>query len=408
MNTPKSDFLLVGSTFYSNRGCEAIARGTVKILRRAFGEDIHITMASFGTPDSIKQQARDETDAYIEHIPLWHERYSMPWIMHQLNKRAHLRTPGQYWALRQAVRRARVALEVGGDNYSLDYGVPEGFLDMDRFLMGCGVPVVLWGASVGPFENAPEFAPRVFQHLRNLKAIYVREPASHQYLLGHGIGRNVQLVADPAFTLDSVQPSADKLGRFPPDGTIGINFSPLLSRYVGGGGLETWISVCADAVTLIARKTDREILLVPHVFQRDYEPNNDPAFLERVAELVRIRAGIEVSVLPALTAEEIKWAIARCSAFIGARTHATIAAMSSCVPTLSLSYSIKARGINEDVFGSQQYCLRPEEMTPERIATGAVELIEKRDSICERLRCVMPGIIERAYHAGTLLRSVVN
>ena len=46
--------------------------------------------------------------------------------------------------------------------------------------------------------------------------------------------------------------------------------------------------------------------------------------------------------------EELKGYISRCRFFIGARTHATIAAYSSQVPTLVVGYSVKAKGIAKD------------------------------------------------------------
>ena len=51
---------------------------------------------------------------------------------------------------------------------------------------------------------------------------------------------------------------------------------------------------------------------------------------------------------------ELKGYIARCRFFVGARTHATIAAYSSCVPTLVLGYSVKSRGIARDLFGNEE------------------------------------------------------
>lgn len=39
--------------------------------------------------------------------------------------------------------------------------------------------------------------------------------------------------------------------------------------------------------------------------------------------------------------EQLKYIISRCRFFVGARTHATIAAYSSEIPTLVLGYSIK-------------------------------------------------------------------
>ena len=68
-------------------------------------------------------------------------------------------------------------------------------------------------------------------------------------------------------------------------------------------------------------------------------------------------------------------------AFAGARTHATIAAISSCVPTLSLAYSRKARGLNQDVFGSQEYCVQPSEITPGGIAERMANLLANGDAI---------------------------
>ena len=51
---------------------------------------------------------------------------------------------------------------------------------------------------------------------------------------------------------------------------------------------------------------------------------------------------------------ELKGYIARCRFFIGARTHSTIAAYSSGVPTLVLGYSVKSKGIAKDLFGTYE------------------------------------------------------
>ena len=48
---------------------------------------------------------------------------------------------------------------------------------------------------------------------------------------------------------------------------------------------------------------------------------------------------------------QLKSLISKCSIFVGARTHATIAAYSSGVPTLVVGYSEKSIGIAKDLFG---------------------------------------------------------
>ena len=54
---------------------------------------------------------------------------------------------------------------------------------------------------------------------------------------------------------------------------------------------------------------------------------------------------------------QYKGYIARMRYFIGARTHATIAAYSNCVPTIVLGYSIKSKGIAKDLFGEEKLVL---------------------------------------------------
>ena len=53
--------------------------------------------------------------------------------------------------------------------------------------------------------------------------------------------------------------------------------------------------------------------------------------------------------------EELKGYISRCRFFVGARTHATIAAYSSFIPTLVIGYSVKSKGIAKDLFGEYNH-----------------------------------------------------
>ena len=55
------------------------------------------------------------------------------------------------------------------------------------------------------------------------------------------------------------------------------------------------------------------------------------------------------------SAPELKWVISKCRYFIGARTHAVIAAYSTGVPAIALGYSIKSKGIARDLFGSDAH-----------------------------------------------------
>ena len=396
--------LLVGNGPYLSRGCEAIARGTMAVLRKEYGGSFRATAASFGSSDRIREQALSETDPLVRHVALISGRWTPSWLLQGLN--ARLRKRVVFPAIGRASRSAVCALEIGGDNYSLDYGIPRAFLQLDRELMARGVPVILWGASVGPFDKAPQFATEMFEHLRNVRAILVRESASLGYLAANGVAENVYLVADPAFVMEPVEPSAQKLGAEIPVDPVGLSLSPLMARFAANGDVAAWHVRCVQLVETIVRSTGRRVLLIPH----DARPSSDDfSFLRDLLPDIKPTYSTNVMLIPGtLSAAETKWVIAHCGVLVGARTHTTIAAMSSYVPTLSLAYSIKAVGINQDVYGTQDYCVRPEALTPGNVAERAAYMLDNRERIRYRMRREVPRIQQMAYKAGSILRQLLG
>jgi colanic acid/amylovoran biosynthesis protein len=406
MTTPH--FLLVGNGSYRNRGCEAIVRGTMVILRHEFGEEFRVTLGTLASPDTVAEQAAKEFDPLITHLSLRGmpiHRWSRAWWRRRI-PRWFLKEQSPFRILDRACKGARCALQVGGDNYTLDYGVPQLFMQLDDYLNRHRLPIVLWGASVGPFDADPEFAPTMFAHLRAMRGIFVRESDSYEYLRTNGVDANLHRMPDPAFLLEPVEPPAEKLARQVPSGVIGLNLSPLMGRYITNGNTEAWVKNAADIVHSIVESTHRPILLIPHVTSPH---TNDHAFLSSVAAACWKANTENVSVLGGnLTAAETKWVISKCAAFAGARTHSTIAAISTCVPTLSLAYSRKAQGLNRDIFGTQDYCLQPSEMSPANVAQRIMDLLARRDVISKQLANVLPEIRASALQSGSNLRNVLK
>lgn len=403
--TPR--FLLAGNSSYQNRGSEAIVRGTTAILRRSFGSDVQFALAQFGEKRDIETQSAAESDPAISHILLSYKRFSTVWLRDQLDRRLAMNTHGRHCMLRREVGDVCASLQVGGDNYSLDYGRPYMYFGLDDYLIRQHVPVFLWGASVGPFDSDPEFADFAHDHMNKLSGILVRETRSLEYLRRNGVSERARLVADPAFAMPPEMPSSQHmpsvdLKRNP----IGLNFSPLMARYVTGGDMNLWATMCAQTVVSIMKTSGENILLVPHVFAPQ---NDDGTFLADVAERVKREIGTAVCVTNReLSAAQIKWVISHCSVFIGARTHSTIAAFSSGVPTLSLAYSVKARGLNQDIFGGLDYCLDPQQATPQVIADRTRMLIADATRVREQLADRLPAITARAFAAGDILAEFLH
>ena len=90
-----------------------------------------------------------------------------------------------------------------------------------------------------------------------------------------------------------------------------------------------------------------QVALIPHVV---WSHNDDRKPLSQLYEMFKDTG--RVVMIEDHNAEELKGYIARCRLMVVARTHASIAAYSTQVPTLVVGYSVKARGIAKDIFGS--------------------------------------------------------
>jgi polysaccharide pyruvyl transferase WcaK-like protein len=107
---------------------------------------------------------------------------------------------------------------------------------------------------------------------------------------------------------------------------------------------------------------------------------------------------------------ELKWVISQCRFFVGARTHATIAAYSTCVPTLVIGYSVKSKGIATDLFGTDRnYVVPVQNLQHPGQLTEAFAWIQSRENeICQKLRQIMPDYINRAWVAKAALEALLK
>ncbi len=397
MASDTKTFLLVGNGPYANRGCEAIVRGTVEILTRRF-PGARFVLSSFG--DTAHDDARTEIDGRIQHRPHTQEalrRFGAEWLKYRVIRRAstdwrHVMFRVQY----EALRRSDCALQIGGDNYTLDYGRPMRHVYLDEVLLSTGKPLVLWGASVGPFSADSAYERQMRHHLARFSLILARESETVEYLSSIGIEANVRLVADPAFAMAPVEAELDaRTRRFVTGETIGVNVSPLAGEYRNGTASE-WIALVSDCVRTLANTAKCPILLIPHVTCSN---NDDSAFLCEVLARLDSKRDLVALAPPTLSAAGYKWLISRLRAFVGARTHASIAALSTATPTISLGYSMKARGINKDIFGSLDWLLPVADLSPGALAERVQALLCAEADVRAYLKATIPQMVSRAYEA---------
>lgn len=416
MSNEGSVFILGGNGSYDNRGCEAIVRGTIKILRNFYPNSKFICISHFHSHQEFLKQQQQEADPKIIHLSS-HRLYRNEVLSNFLRPKTYKKfisyisnRNGFYSScfdeMLPYLDSAIAVLSIGGDTFSLDYGLPSLHTALDDIVLKHRQPIILWGASVGPFTSMPDYERFMANHLRTLTGIYARESSTVDYLKSIGVVENLHHVADPAFLMDPVQPKHIDF-EMPDDKTaIGINLSSLIARYVTDGNVNRWAKISASIIESIQQETEMPIYLIPHVI--NIGVLDDFAFMQKVLHIIPEQRKKVFLISPKYNAAETKWIISKMGLFMGARTHSTIAAMSTGVPTLSLGYSIKAIGINKDIFGHSDFCLSNADINQKKVVERISMMIDSTSQIKQELSKKIPVIQSKSAGAGKLLNNTIK
>ena len=379
------------------------------MLRQTF-DQIEVLVPS----DDIERDGRQWPGAAqqgVQFVEAYVPGYTRFWVHSQRLPLKFLKQAGWPFpfpkVFREQMKSVDAVLSVGGDNYSLDYRLPSLLMGVDRLAMDLGKPVFIWGASVGPFEAEPYFVPTIRNHLSKATMIAARESLTYDYLTKTLKLTNVIRMADPAFTL--AKAPVDVSAFWPqnsPSGTVGLNVSPLIERYKTHDQ-----DLRAETIQFIREAVAKgfSVLLVPHVIPLEgAAKNNDATYMTRMLAEVQ-DLGESVSIMPPnLNASQIKQVISQLRFFIGARTHATIAALSSGVPTLSIAYSVKAKGINQDLFGDMPIVLPTPDLSATTLMAGLDYLRTNETELKAILDRKLPQLRERVASAAQGIREGIE
>ena len=388
------NLFLCGHTGSFNRGCEAIVRSTVKIFNEAGLKKKPVLATS--APAQDKSLEIDKLCAFVNYrtykSPLQRYFYAL------LRKVTVNPIPGQNIIqkdLWEGITTSDLSLAIGGDTYC--YKGPTVFIAHNKRMEKKGVPSVLWCCSIGREYITKD----ILKDLNRYTYIVAREPITYEALVGAGIAEDkIIRCCDPAFLLDTCECPLPE--NFEEGNTVGLNISPLVKNP------EVYASV-NYLIDQIIGTTDMKICFVPHVY--DVEPEiGDLELLREFYENFRGTGRVSI-VDKAYSCEQLKFIISKCRFFVGARTHSTIAAYSTMVPTLVLGYSIKSLGVARELFGTEKgYVLPYTEIKDKEDISNAFDNIYKNENeIKMRYKEVLPGYTQTVRDAAaTLYRKFIG
>lgn len=386
-----------GHTGANNHGCEAIVRGTVRI----YSIDLRLKYILFSYQKYEDDKYELQKISTVKSMGKTLKRYSVQHFILKLKsvfqKQEECYANFYYKNLLNTIQQSSFYVSLGGDMYC--YKGSAGILAViNKRINEKNSKTILWGCSIEPdlLKNLC-----VVEDLHRYSLITPRESITYKALLDAGINKNTKLFPDPAFALDTVKLELPK--GFTENNTIGINVSPLIidCETNKGATMQNYTAL----IQHIIDTTDMQIALIPHVV---WETNDDRKPLRDLYN--KFSHTGRIVMIEDHNCMELKGYIARCRIFIGARTHATIAAYSSCVPTLVVGYSVKAKGIAKDIFGTyENYVIPVQTLANKDDLIHAFEWLENHEKeISVHLKDFMPSYIEKAYEAGKEVEKLIE
>lgn len=368
-----------------NHGCEAIVRSTVKLIG---GQSILFTNKivedqEVGLQDLCKLDVAEKpiSSGSVPHL--------LAIFRNRVLRHADAFDRLIFQHIVEYAKDVDFVLGIGGDNYC--YDTPEFIYLVNRMVDEAKIKRILWGASVEPGA----IDDRMLQDLRGYYKIWARESLTYEALSAKGLTQTF-LQPDPAFVLDRKDlPLPD---GFVEGNTVGINVSPMIIGYEKSQGMT--LRNYVHLMKYIIEESDMQVALIPHVV---WNHNDDRKPLTQLHDMFKETG--RVVMIEDHNAEELKGYIARCRFMVVARTHASIAAYSTQVPTLVVGYSVKARGIAKDIFGTEDNYVIPVQSLQkvDDLTNGFKWLMAHEKDIKVHYTKVMPEYIDRVYKVKDLL-----
>lgn len=382
-----SNVLLYANGTSENHGCEAISVCTCNILKDLF-ENMYCSTTNKAYEDNGYSILNKNSQVRLVEYYYYRKKSLVNLVISKLERvffksnKFYENTPWISNVLK-VMPNCEVALSVGGDNYC--NGDTEWLYTLHKHAKNSGCKTVLWGCSV---EADCLEDTRMREDIAKYDLVYARESITYETI--KKINKNVRLYPDPAFILKAEYLPMKFWNN--DNEIIGINISPTIMNFESEKGIV--IEAYDNLINKILKTTKYNILMIPHVIfgQKFCDYESCDYFFKKYRNTGR------VTIIEDCNCRQIKGYIARCKMMFAARTHASIAAYSMCVPTVVVGYSVKACGIARDLFGEEKnYVIPVQEMKKTDLEKSFEWLEENQDDIRHHLEKVIPGYIKKVY-----------
>ena len=384
-----------------NLGSQAIVRGLVKNIKCAVPKSKIYVMAT--DPMITKGLDIAGIDKYLYRYCVDRKKIDVyrlvDYCCRHIAPLRHYTQDIQMCRFIRYAKKANLVFIVGADNYDKSYGSYKYMDETNRYVTHMGADkFVMYNCSV----SEEDINETVLHDWSRFKYFTARDIISYRNMVNKMPTKDIRFYPDIAFTMDSETislPQGWKEGWM-----VGINVSNLVSCGKYGASEEQILNSYKRVIDYVICDTEMNICFIPHV-----KNDADLCELRKLYDYVSDKKRAIIIDNENYNAAQTKYIISKCRLFVGARTHATIAAYSSLVPTLVIGYSIKSKGIALDLLGTDYgYVIPVSDMVDETMLLKAFKQFYKREGVIKKkLQEMIPAYCKQAEGVQDLIKELI-
>lgn len=389
----EKNILITLNALKDNRGSEALIRGLVRICKEKC-PNCFITISSGAKgdiqtviPNVDKMVPRRDTNNKLSNL--------LAKVSNKIYHNADKSEKFYYHSLIAAAKKADFIFVIGADNYDASYNMHGLMRRINTYILNAAKgTVVMYDCSL----EEDHLTDSVVDDIERFKIITVRESITQLAFEKRFDKNKLKYFPDPAFVMQPEKcnlPNGFEEGRM-----VGINLSNLISSGKYGAQADVLVQSYINMIDYILHNTELKVVFIPHVMG-----NADLSMLRKLYENYKDNERVILIEDETYNAAQLKYIISKLSYLVTARTHASIAAYSMCVPTLVIGYSVKSIGIATDLFGTaDKYVVSTNDIvTGNELIDAFKWLVQNGDRIHSHLQQVMPEYQEKAMQTGELI-----
>lgn len=346
------NILIYGHSGVQNHGSEALVLCLTEVLRKIYPSCTISLVSHFPEQDKISPISVEEIIPYDKNGESNEEKYQK--------------------AL-EVLTKDTLCIFLAADN--LCYQNWQRYKVLQEKILSLGGESIFFNSSID--TTCVDEEMKTF--LKSYATLSARESETTTLLQNIGC-RKVSQISDIAFRL-SPQEVPFQIENF-----VAINLSPLVIRKN-----QKVLEAFRVLVDYILKETSLNIVLIPHVLM---SMDNDYDSLTELLSFFPEEGRITL-VSPDFNCKEYKYMISKARFAVVTRTHASIAAYSTGVPTLVVGYSVKAKGIATDL-DMLPYLLRTEALEKiDSVKIAFSALMAAEESVKKHLKKTMKNYIPK-------------